>query len=168
MSPGRTLPSSSIGSSAAPPFKRPRTFDRGASGGLPQRTTTTSSRCPPRLFAPCLLPRRWSPRSPRHRQGDAHGFRGGTVAAFSPLQRTPVLMQHVQKMGFHVAATQRLQPWAIALQQADHGKHILAQGTRDTRPPAWRRYGTVNVKGATIQDKGRHHFMDKVLLFNTA
>ena len=86
----------------------------------------------------------------------------------SPLQCTPVLMQHVQEMGFHVAATQRLQPWAIALQQTDHGKHILAQGTRDTRPPAWRRYGTVNVKGATIQDKGRHHFMDKVLLFNTA
>ena len=53
----------------------------------------------------------------------------------SPLQSTPVLMQHVQEMGFHVAATQRLQPWAIALQQTDHGKHILAQGTSEEDTP---------------------------------
>ena len=45
-----------------------------------------------------------------------------------PLPGTPVLMQHVPEMGFHIAATQRLQPWAIPLQQTDHGKHILAQG----------------------------------------
>ena len=53
-------------------------------------------------------------------------------------------------------------------QQGYSKNRNLYEIPEEARPPAWRRYGTVNVKGATIQDKGRHHFMDKVLLFNTA